>query len=40
MRLKMETTLYARADGVVAEVLISVGDLVDANDLLVKLRAT
>ncbi len=37
--MKMQTTLYAHADGVVAEVNVSVGDSVEAGDLLVKLRA-
>ena len=37
--MKMQTTLYAHADGVVGEVLVSVGDSVDAGDLLVRVRA-
>jgi pyruvate carboxylase len=37
--MKMQTTIYAQQDGVVAELLVAVGDSVDASDLLVKLRA-
>jgi pyruvate carboxylase len=37
--MKMQTTIYAHADGVVAELPIAVGDSVEAGDLLVKLRA-
>jgi pyruvate carboxylase len=37
--MKMQTTLYAHADGVVAEVNVVIGDSVDAGDLLVRLRA-
>ncbi len=37
--MKMQTTLYAHSDGVVAEVLAAVGDAVEAGDLLVRLRA-
>jgi pyruvate carboxylase len=37
--MKMQTTLYAHADGVVAEVNVAIGDSVDAGDLLVRLRA-
>jgi len=37
--MKMQTTLYAPDDGVVAEVMIAVGDAVEAGDLLVKIRA-
>lgn len=37
--MKMQTTLYAHADGVVAEVNVMIGDSVDAGDLLVRLRA-
>jgi pyruvate carboxylase len=37
--MKMQTTLYAHADGVVAEVNVVIGDSVDARDLLVRLRA-
>jgi len=36
--MKMQTTIYAQKDGVVAELLVSVGDSVEAGDLLVKLR--
>ena len=36
--MKMQTTIYAQADGVIAELLVVVGDSVDASDLLVKLR--
>ena len=36
--MKMQTTIYAPADGVVAEVLVAVGDTVESRDLLVKLR--
>ncbi len=37
--MKMQTTLYAHADGVIAEVHVAVGDSVEAGDLLVKVRA-
>ena len=37
--MKMQTTIYAHQDGVVAELLVAVGDSVDAGDLLVKLRS-
>jgi pyruvate carboxylase len=37
--MKMQTTVYAPADGVVAEIAIKVGDTVEAKDLLVKLKA-
>ncbi len=36
--MKMQTTLYAHADGVVDQVNVAVGDSVDAGDLLVKMR--
>ncbi|MFZ4775097.1 MAG: pyruvate carboxylase [Terrimicrobiaceae bacterium] len=36
--MKMQTTLYAPADGVIDEVLAGVGDAVDGGDLLVRLR--
>ena len=36
--MKMQTTLYAHADGVVAEVKVALSDSVEAGDLLVKLR--
>jgi pyruvate carboxylase len=37
--MKMQTTVYAQVDGVVAEVNAAVGDAVEAKDLIVKLRA-
>ncbi len=37
--MKMQTTVYAQADGVVAEVNAAAGDTVEAKDLIVKLRA-
>jgi len=37
--MKMQTTIYAQQDGVVAELHVAVGDSVDASDLLAKLRA-
>ncbi len=37
--MKMQTTLYAHADGVVDEVLVEVGGAVEAGDLLIKIRA-
>ena len=36
--MKMQTTVYASADGVVAELLCGVGDTVGSKDLLVRLR--
>ncbi len=36
--MKMQTTVYAAADGVVAELLCGVGDTVESKDLLVRLR--
>ena len=36
--MKMQTTLYAPASGVVEELLAGVGDAVDGGDLLVRLR--
>ena len=36
--MKMQTTVYAHGDGVIGEVLVKVGDSVDAGDLLVRLR--
>jgi biotin carboxyl carrier protein len=36
--MKMQTTLYAHADGVVDQMLAEVGDAVESGDLLVKLR--
>jgi pyruvate carboxylase len=38
--MKMQTTVYAQADGVVAELHAAVGDTVEAKDLVVKLRPT
>ena len=37
--MKMQTTLYAHADGVVVELTVATGDSVEAGDLLVKVRA-
>ena len=37
--MKMQTTVYATADGVVAELLCAVGETVESKDLLVRLRA-
>ncbi len=37
--MKMQTTLYAPADGVIAELLVGVGDAVDGGDLLLRLKA-
>jgi pyruvate carboxylase len=36
--MKMQTTVYAQADGVVAEVHATVGDTIESKDLVVKLR--
>jgi pyruvate carboxylase len=36
--MKMQTTIYAPANGVVAEILVKVGDSVEGSDLLLKLR--
>jgi pyruvate carboxylase len=36
--MKMQTTVYAQADGVVAEVNAAMGETVEAKDLIVKLR--
>ncbi|MEI6071327.1 MAG: pyruvate carboxylase [Verrucomicrobiae bacterium] len=36
--MKMQTTLYAPADGVIEELFAEVGDTVDGGDLLVRLR--
>jgi pyruvate carboxylase len=36
--MKMQTTVYAMADGIVDQVEVHVGDQVDSKDLLVKLR--
>ncbi len=35
--MKMQTTLYAQADGTIAEILVGVGDSVDSKDLLIRL---
>jgi pyruvate carboxylase len=37
--MKMQTTIYAPADGIITEIAIKVGDAVEAKDLLVKLKA-
>ena len=37
--MKMQTTLYSNADGVVDEIKVQVGDSVESKDLLVRLRA-
>ncbi len=37
--MKMQTTIYAPADGVVAELHAAVGDTVESKDLIVKLRS-
>ena len=37
--MKMQTTVYAPCDGVVAELPIQLGDTVESKDLVVKLRA-
>jgi pyruvate carboxylase len=37
--MKMQTTVYASADGVVDALHVAVGDTVASKDLLVKLRA-
>ncbi len=37
--MKMQTTLYAHADGVVDQILVEVGSAVEAGDLLVAIRA-
>jgi pyruvate carboxylase len=37
--MKMQTTVYAPADGIVDEVLVQVGDTVQSKDLLLHLRA-
>jgi pyruvate carboxylase len=37
--MKMQTTVYAPADGVIDEILVQVGDTVEAKDLLARLRA-
>jgi pyruvate carboxylase len=37
--MKMQTAVYASADGIVDAVRVAVGDTVESKDLLVKLRA-
>jgi pyruvate carboxylase len=37
--MKMQTTLYSNADGVVDEIKVQVGDSVESKDLLIRLRA-
>jgi len=37
--MKMETAIHAERDGVLAEVLIKVGDQIDAKDLLIRYEA-
>ncbi len=37
--MKMQTTIYAQADGVVAEIFAQVGETVESKDLLMKLKA-
>jgi pyruvate carboxylase len=37
--MKMQTTIYAQADGVVHEVLVQVGESVESKDLLIRLKA-
>ena len=37
--MKMQTTVSAPLDGVVDEILVTVGDTVQSKDLLMKLRA-
>ena len=37
--MKMQTTIYAPADGLIAEIAIKVGDAVEAKDLLIKMKA-
>jgi pyruvate carboxylase len=36
--MKMQTTIYASADGVIGEIFVQIGDSVESKDLLVKLR--
>jgi len=36
--MKMQTTLYAPADGILGEILVQVGDSVESNELLLRLR--
>jgi pyruvate carboxylase len=37
--MKMQTTVYASADGIVDAITVQVGDTVESKDLLVKLKA-
>jgi len=37
--MKMQTTLYSNADGIVEEINVHVGDKVESKDLLIRLRA-
>ncbi len=37
--MKMQTTIYAPENGIVAEILVKVGDSVEGKDLLLKLRS-
>jgi pyruvate carboxylase len=37
--MKMQTTVYAGAAGIVEEVLAQIGDSVQSKDLLIRLRA-
>jgi pyruvate carboxylase len=37
--MKMQTTIYAQADGVVNEISAQVGDTVESKDLLMRLKA-
>ena len=36
--MKMQTTLYASADGTVDDILVQVGDSVESKDLIARLR--
>ena len=36
--MKMQTTIYSNADGVVHEIHVNVGDRVESKDLLIRLR--
>ena len=37
--MKMQTTIYASAQGVISHLFVQVGDNVESKDLLVRLRA-
>jgi len=37
--MKMQTTIYAPADGVVDEICVANGDALESKDLILKLRA-